>query len=429
MRVALLSYHAPIHSAVGGQLAERAACFAERGDEARLFVQSDERLHPGLACCTHVVAQPAASGPAWDYLAGCDLVVVAGARASALTQWLPLLAGQGGPRVVLLYHGVEPEAGSPTQRGLAWCGDDVVADNDLLADELNEATDFPREHIATLSPDFEQQDGQDGRARFAACLEALLAKPRRPYRDDLGLQALGAHPRVAWGARMVQVPVRLFNWGSHAALADGPGATVVQAEVSELRSGQALACAPAATLPGLLMPGRSLAMVLSIPVPEQPGQYRVALWTERPGAAVKAPFRQYLSLAVEAHGDVVPPGCASTYLDAVQQILPAARRLQSLPNDYADPAVGLLGRIKRRIKRKLVNTFKFYYVDVLARQQTQVNTQLVVAVQQLAECCATLDLANRGLQRRIDQLETKLNDAVLPQHDTAPSEPILEDAA
>ena len=115
--------------------------------------------------------------------------------------------------------------------------------------------------------------------------------------------------------------------------------------------------------------------------------------------------------------------------EAVQNALPLARKLQCLPNDYTDPAVGLLGRIKRRIKRKLVNTFKHYYVDVLSRQQSQVNTQLVAAVQQLAECCTTLDLAARGLQRRIDQLETQLNDAALPQHDAAPSDPILEDAA
>ncbi len=428
MRVALLSYNAPIHSAVGNQLAEWLAFFAERGDEARLFVQSGDRLHPGLASCTQVVAQPVASGPAWSCLKSSDLVLVAYARAFALMQLLPLLAGEAGPRVVFLYHGVEPaETGAAlAQRGLAWCADDVIADNSLLADELSEATDFPREHIEELPPDIEQPNG---RGCFAACLESLLAKPRRPFRDDIGLQPLGAHPRVAWGARAVQVPVRVFNWGSHAALADGPGATVVQAEVSELRNGQVLACAAPAPLPGLLMPGSSLALVLSIPVPAQPGQYRVALWTERPGAAVTAPFRQYLSLAVEAHGNVVPAGCASTYLEAVQNALPLARKLQCLPNDYTDPAVGLLGRIKRRIKRKLVNTFKYYYVDVLSRQQSQVNTQLVAAVQQLAECCTTLDLAARGLQRRIDQLETQLNDAALPQHDAAPSDPILEDAA
>ena len=66
MRVALLSYNAQIHSAVGNQIAERLAFFAERGDEARLFVQSGERLHPQVADRAHVVAQPRASGPAWD---------------------------------------------------------------------------------------------------------------------------------------------------------------------------------------------------------------------------------------------------------------------------------------------------------------------------------------------------------------------------
>ncbi len=269
------------------------------------------------------------------------------------------------------------------------------------------------------------------RERFAAWLDRTTALPRRPFRDDLGLQPLHACTRVTWGTRTVLLPVRLFNWGSHAVLAEGPGATILHAEVSDLRSGQVIACALPAPLAELLLPGKSLTTVLSVPVPELPGQYRVSVWTERPGSAVKVPFRQYLSLSVETQGTLISqPGCTSTFLQAIQQALPEAKRLQSLPVDYLDHTEGFLGRLKQLIKRKLINGFKSCYVDVLSRQQTHVNEQLVHVVHQLSECCTTLDLAVRGLQRRIDQLETKLDDAVLPQdHDTVDSTPVMEDAA
>src|SRR5207244_2785670 len=49
------------------------------------------------------------------------------------------------------------------------------------------------------------------------------------------------------------------------------------------------------------------------------------------------------------------------------------------------------------IKRKLLGNFKHAYVDVLSRQQSAFNTQLLSAVRELAECCATLDHAVRVL--------------------------------
>ena len=44
-------------------------------------------------------------------------------------------------------------------------------------------------------------------------------------------------------------------------------------------------------------------------------------------------------------------------------------------------------------------------MDVLSRQQSACNEQLLAAVQALTECCATLDHAVRTLQERVAQLE------------------------
>ena len=49
--VALLSYNAQFHNAVGNQIAEKVRFFQERGAEVRLFVQDARRLHLDLRSC------------------------------------------------------------------------------------------------------------------------------------------------------------------------------------------------------------------------------------------------------------------------------------------------------------------------------------------------------------------------------------------
>jgi hypothetical protein len=69
--------------------------------------------------------------------------------------------------------------------------------------------------------------------------------------------------------------------------------------------------------------------------------------------------------------------------------------------------------VKRLIKRKLLNNFKRAYVDVLSRQQSQVNGQVVLMIQQLAECCSMLDNAVGLLHQRLDGLEAKMEQALV----------------
>ena len=92
-------------------------------------------------------------------------------------------------------------------------------------------------------------------------------------------------------------------------------------------------------------------------------------------------------------------GCAAI-LEEAQAALVQAHELRGLPSDYSDVTQGALAHLKRQIKRKLLGNFKTAYVDVLSRQQSACNEKLLAAVQALAECCATLDHAVRGLLER-----------------------------
>jgi hypothetical protein len=92
-------------------------------------------------------------------------------------------------------------------------------------------------------------------------------------------------------------------------------------------------------------------------------------------------------------------------LEEVQTALLEACGLRDLPDRYRDVTTGLFANIKRRAKQKLLGNFKKAYVDVLSRQQSACNQQLLAAIGALMECCATLDHTVRGLNERVSRLE------------------------
>jgi hypothetical protein len=151
-------------------------------------------------------------------------------------------------------------------------------------------------------------------------------------------------------------------------------------------------------------------------VPPTPGHYRVVFWAERAdrrgGGERGRSLNQALRLVVRG-GRVAAAG-GPELTDAAQAALAEAQRLQQLPDDYLDVTEGFLANLKRRVKRKLLGNFKHAYVDVLSRQQSAFNRQLVTAVQQLAESCAALDHAVRLLNDRLARLERQAPAAPTP---------------
>lgn len=240
--------------------------------------------------------------------------------------------------------------------------------------------------------------------RFAEFVEGLLTRPARACRVELTIEPLKSQCRAAVGARTVLVPVRLWNRGTRAIAGEGPGRSVVCCEVGEA-PGNASVELP---LPALIAPGEQQVAVLPVPVPPDVGSYRVRLWASSP--AGRGEMAVAITLSVGAAAESPEAGCAATFLDAVHEALPRAHELAALPADYVDVSEGRLAPVKRLVKRKLLNNFKQAYVDVLSRQQSQVNEQVVLMIQHLAESCAMLDQAIAGLNQRLDGLEARLEE-------------------
>jgi glycosyltransferase involved in cell wall biosynthesis len=243
------------------------------------------------------------------------------------------------------------------------------------------------------------------RTRFARLIEDLLDDPPRPCREQVEIRPRTSSRTVAPGLDVVLVPVRVINRGTHALAQEGPARVVVRCTVVDEASQPAGRAGAGTPLPALLLPGRALAAAVPVPVPAVPGMYRV---TFHAASVVRGPLPQgdgdgpatrdrALSLVVQGTDQGAAPACCAPMLDAVQAALAEAGRHQRLPDGYTDVTEGLFATWKRWIKRKLLGNFQRAYVDVLSRQQSACNQQLVTAVAELSECCATLDHAGRHL--------------------------------
>jgi glycosyltransferase involved in cell wall biosynthesis len=246
--------------------------------------------------------------------------------------------------------------------------------------------------------------------QFSNLVEKVLHAPPLPHHDrvEIGLyhEEFKASP-----AGDLLIGLRLTNRGTHPLAAEGPGRINMHCQVQDAHNQLPVGPVVETPLPAILLPGQSAPAALALRAPEKPGQYRISIWFERNNN--NSNFQsaicnlQSAILIVEDSDTNQRGSFCAPLLESVQSLLASAHRRQRLPDDYIDVTEGFLARLKRWLKHKLLNNFKRAYVDVLSRQQSHVNRQLVSAVQELAECCATLDHAVRLLQERLSRLESE----------------------
>jgi len=261
----------------------------------------------------------------------------------------------------------------------------------------------------------EQFDRIAWQTTFSAAIEEILHAAPRTRRFAIAIEPQKDRCVATVTGRSVLVPVRLTNQGTHAAVANGPARTVILCRTVSLED-RADVAESTNDLPDLLMPGQSRSAMLAIATPGRPGNYEVQFWAcealEQNAEERNAPSvgSMQLQMVLEAAEDA---GC-NTLLTEVQHTLAATSGQAELPVDYLDVTEGRLAALKRWIKAKLLGNFKHAYVDVLSRRQTQVNVQLITAVQRLTDCCETLNHAVQQMQKRLDALEASQLASALP---------------
>jgi len=245
----------------------------------------------------------------------------------------------------------------------------------------------------------EAQSRAAWREQFGRIVEEVVHAPPRPARYETVVEPRVEARSVAGGLASLLVPVRIHNRGTQPLIAEGPARTVLRWEVLDEAGAPVGPPAADTPLPGLVMPFQAVPAAVTVTVPERPGTYHVVCRAQRalgqtPAVAeAETVLPPALRLTVEA-GTAAPPW-ASALAETVQQALAQAGELQALPNDYTDVTEGWLADWKQRIKGKLLHNFKKAYVDVLARQQSAFNRQALTVLQELVECCATLEHAQQ----------------------------------
>jgi hypothetical protein len=154
-------------------------------------------------------------------------------------------------------------------------------------------------------------------------------------------------------------------------------------------------------LPNLVLPGKAVPAAILVGVPPNPGAYRVVFRVERASAVADRAVSRSLSSAAEegsmrlvvAARSLSRPAVGKPIVEMLEGALAAAEGQRRLPDDYLDVTEGRLAGWKRRIKAKLLNNLRRAYVDPAFRQQSAFNQQMMTALRELVQWCATLDHA------------------------------------
>jgi glycosyltransferase involved in cell wall biosynthesis len=249
-----------------------------------------------------------------------------------------------------------------------------------------------------------QFDRATWREQFATIVDAVLDTPSRARLDALDVVPRSGTALASAQQEAVLIPVRLTNRGQHAEAAGGPGRTELIAQVVD-DAAEAIGPESVTPLPGLLVPGRSVAAAVRVAVPTAPGEYQIIIKPRRLKAdgsfVVAADSRPAptIHLAVIAEAiPVVPPTVPAN----LEPVLRAASAAQELPAGYADVSEGRFARLKRWAKYKLLHNFQTAYVDVLSRQQSAFNRQVLAVLAELGDGQATLAHAATNQPPRSD---------------------------
>jgi glycosyltransferase involved in cell wall biosynthesis len=233
------------------------------------------------------------------------------------------------------------------------------------------------------------------RERFGGLVEDILHNPPRARNERVEVTPRSETLNVAAGVDRILVPVRVRNLGSHVLSAEGPGRFVIQSRAGE----ESEAITP---LPGLLMPGETLPAVVTVPVCRELGTYEVTFHMIQEqdgwgGALSSEPGCPPISGRLRLNVNDGPAESGSSWsaplIDHIRAALLEAMACQCLPDDYLDVTEGRFAKWKRWIKRKLLGNFKHAYIDVLSRQQSRFNQQILTVLTELADYCATLEHA------------------------------------
>ena len=247
------------------------------------------------------------------------------------------------------------------------------------------------------------------RLSFARVIERVLDTPARSRQDALAIRCNLGRIDAAAGSGQTIVTVRLSNRGHHPEAGDGFAKTELVSKTLDAM-GESIGRDLVTPLPGLIVPGQDVAVMVRVAVPNRPGPCAVEIFVRRPsrGEELSRGPAVRVAMTVSLVADVAPAPTPSSFAGP----LLAAQGAHQLPDDYVDVSEGRLAKLKLWIKRKVLHNFQHGYVNVLSRQQSAFNRQVLAALAEFADAQAALEQNARlqGGAPEFESLKTELRD-------------------
>ena len=231
-----------------------------------------------------------------------------------------------------------------------------------------------REIMEEVGPNRAAEFREDGwRPKWVAMVEQTKARPRG-YRTTVRPPS---QVRVPEEGGEVLVPVRVRHEGTATLAAAGPGRHRLWLQLTD-ETGRPAGPLWHQPLPRPLLPGQEMTIAVAVPVPRRGRRWKLGVRLSRRRPAPAALRCTCLLSRTATDG-------AEADWQAARAALARAHAQRHLPDDYVDVSDGRFASLKRWVKRKLLNNFRRGYVDVLSRQQSSVNEELINCVCVLLE--------------------------------------------
>lgn len=255
-------------------------------------------------------------------------------------------------------------------------------------------------------------------------LQEVHEQQQSPWKTGLQFTSMIEPIQLIAGTKEQTVSLAVEHKGQLPIVGVGPVRTRFYAQLLTM-NGQPVGPSKPVAFDRCLYPGQREMLLAKIHVPNKPGRYQLSLVSNRTQMQ-NARHCALIPVLVTKQNITQAVSPLDPLLQTARQALGQALKLAVLPDDYVDVTEGRFASCKRWIKKKILHNFRKAYVDLLSRQQTHFNKELLQVIQQLIDSFAIVQQeknqparlfrelqqcrrANARLQAKVLQLTERLN--------------------
>lgn len=243
------------------------------------------------------------------------------------------------------------------------------------------------------------------RKDFSEFLQDVVQRPKSEHHFHIECRRRAANVSVSKESKTCRINIKLINRGNTPILSEGANIAYLHSILTSANDASQVINTQCTKIRSDLLPGQRMTYSIRFASPTVDGDYHLRCFVcqnDNKNVNYQESYLGECKMNITvASNNSGPTSELDNDYDTLKSILEKLEGLKQLPDDYHDISTGSLSNLKKSIKKKLLHNFKVSYVDVLSRQQSQVNHGLISLVQELIDHCQTME-------QRIAELEERL---------------------